>query len=165
MKLGLESGKLPCGFPFATSTFNFGPRTATKPHFDSKNLAYGWCNIIVFGDFDHLTSGLIVLRTLGLVISAPPGTSLLIPSALVEHYNLGLQPHETRYSLTFYTAADLFRYVYNGYATDTQVMRRHYRGKAGKTKWDALVQSGEIQRKMEGKARFSKLTDLTNVKL
>lgn len=164
-KLGLNPARLPCGFPFATSTFNFGPRTVTKPHFDSKNLGYGWCNIIVLGEFDHMSSGLIVLHTLRLVISAPPGTCLFIPSALIEHYNLGLQDHERRYSLTFYTAADLFRYVDNGFATDTQVKGKKYSTKKRRLEWEKLVKEGGDLRRAEGKARFTKLNEITNIEL
>ncbi|KAJ7936819.1 hypothetical protein B0H13DRAFT_2303135 [Mycena leptocephala] len=83
---------------FAACTFNFGPNTVTLPHVDAANLAWGW--------------------DLNLIIRFPPGSTILIPSALLRHSNIAIQQGETRYSFTQYTAGGLFRWVYNGNRAD-----------------------------------------------
>ncbi|KAJ7934751.1 hypothetical protein B0H13DRAFT_2305525 [Mycena leptocephala] len=55
---------------------------------------------------------------LRLVIRFPPGSTLLIPSALVRHSNVPIRAHEQRSSITQYTAGSLFRWVRNGCKTD-----------------------------------------------
>jgi hypothetical protein len=60
----------------------------------------------------------MVLEELGVYIRFPPGSTILIPSALVVHYNLAIQPGEKRSSMTHYTAGSLFRWRYNGGRTD-----------------------------------------------
>ncbi|KAJ7791104.1 hypothetical protein B0H13DRAFT_2394385 [Mycena leptocephala] len=42
--------------------------------------------------------------------SFPPGSTLLIPSALVQHSNVPIRAHEQRSSITQYTAGSLFRW-------------------------------------------------------
>ncbi|KAF4586922.1 hypothetical protein EYR40_010939 [Pleurotus pulmonarius] len=48
----------------------------------------------------------------------PPGATLLIPSALVQHSNLPIQNGERQYSMTQYSAGGLFRWVRNGLCLD-----------------------------------------------
>ncbi|KAJ6514875.1 hypothetical protein C8R47DRAFT_1063654 [Mycena vitilis] len=103
---------------FAAATFNFGPFTVTFPHLDFANLAWGWCAITALGRFDPDKGGHLILWDLHLVIRFPPGCSILIPSAILRHSNVSIQQGETRYSFTQYTAAGIFRYVYNGFRTD-----------------------------------------------
>ncbi|KAJ7813581.1 hypothetical protein B0H13DRAFT_2382342 [Mycena leptocephala] len=70
---------------FASCTFNFGPRAITAPHLDFANLAWGWCSVTALGNFDPDFGGHLILWDLRLVIRFPPGSTLLIPSALVRH--------------------------------------------------------------------------------
>ncbi|KAJ7704272.1 hypothetical protein B0H14DRAFT_3099804 [Mycena olivaceomarginata] len=79
---------------FAAATFNFGPRTVTFPHLDFANLAWGWCAITALGDFDPDRSGHLILWDLKLIIRFPPGSTILIPSALIRHSNTSIQAHE-----------------------------------------------------------------------
>ncbi|KAJ7099643.1 hypothetical protein C8R43DRAFT_907520, partial [Mycena crocata] len=106
------------GSVFAACTFNFGPRAITAPHLDFANLAWGWCAITALGDFDPDLGGHLILWDLRLVIRFPPGSSILLPSALVRHSNVGIRPHERRASFAQYTAGGLFRWVRNGFQTD-----------------------------------------------
>ncbi|KAF8200627.1 hypothetical protein K438DRAFT_1436955, partial [Mycena galopus ATCC 62051] len=99
---------------FATCTFNFGPRTVTFPHVDAANLAWGWCSITALGQFNPDLGGHLILWDLNLVIRFPPGSTIMIPSALLRHSNVSIQQNETRYSFTQYTAGSLFRWVHNG---------------------------------------------------
>ena len=48
---------------------------------------------------------------LKMIIEFPPGSTVLIPSAVVSHSNTEVRAHETRYSITQYTAGGLFRWV------------------------------------------------------
>jgi hypothetical protein len=103
---------------FATCTFNFSPRTVTFPHVDAANLAWGWCCITSLGNFDPDLGGHLILWDLNLVIRFPPGSTIMIPSALLRHSNVSVQQGETRYSFTQYTAGSLFRWVHNGNRSD-----------------------------------------------
>jgi hypothetical protein len=106
---------------FAAATFNFGPRTVTFPHLDFANLAWGWCAITALGDFDPDKGGHLILWDLKLIIRFPPGSTILIPSALIRHSNTSIQPHEKRFSFTQYTGAGIFRFVDNGFRSDEDV--------------------------------------------
>lgn len=110
-----KSSKMPA------CTFNLGPGTATYPHKDAANLAWGWCFVTALGHFDHVKGGHIVLWELGLVIEFPAGSTALIPSAVVTHSNAGVQEGEIRYSFTSYAAAGLFSWVYNGFRSDADI--------------------------------------------
>ncbi|KAJ7687991.1 hypothetical protein B0H14DRAFT_3101285 [Mycena olivaceomarginata] len=79
------------GSVFAACTFNFGPRAICVPHLDFANLAW--------------------------VIRFPPGSTILIPSALIRHSNVPIRAHEQRGSFVQYTAGGLFRWVRNGFKT------------------------------------------------
>lgn len=56
-----------------------------------------------------------------LIIRFPPGSTILIPSAIVRHSNVSIQQGERRFSFTQYTAAGIFRFVANGFRTDRSV--------------------------------------------
>ncbi|KAJ7742924.1 hypothetical protein DFH07DRAFT_890801 [Mycena maculata] len=105
---------------FMACTFNFGPSTVTLPHVDAANLARGWCAITALGCFNPDIGGQLVLWhvDLNLIIRFPPGSTIIIPSALLRHSNISVQQGETRYSFTQFTAGGLFRWVYNGSCTD-----------------------------------------------
>ncbi|KAF7345127.1 hypothetical protein MSAN_01888700 [Mycena sanguinolenta] len=104
--------------------FNFGPRAATRPHLDFANLAWGWCSITALGSFDPDFGGHLILWDLRLVIRFPPGSTILIPSAIIRHSNAPVRPHETRSSFTQYTAGGLFRWVRNGFMRDEDFQKR-----------------------------------------
>ncbi|KAJ3716835.1 hypothetical protein C8R42DRAFT_587622 [Lentinula raphanica] len=96
---------------FACCTLNFGPTTTTVEHVDHMNYCYGWCAITALGNFNFQLGGHLVLWDLKLVVEVPPGWTMMIPSAFLRHSNTSLQPGETRFSLTQYTAAGLFRII------------------------------------------------------
>jgi hypothetical protein len=66
----------------------------------------------------------LVLWDLGLVIRFPPGSTILIPSALLTHSNVRISEGEERYSVIQYTSSGLFRWVYNGFMSDKDFMAR-----------------------------------------
>ncbi|KIJ96780.1 hypothetical protein K443DRAFT_134056 [Laccaria amethystina LaAM-08-1] len=61
------------------------------------------------------SGGHLVLWDLGLVIEFPPGSTIFIPSASLEHSNASIQKEERRYSFTQYTAGGTFRWVGYGF--------------------------------------------------
>ncbi|KAJ7185940.1 hypothetical protein C8R46DRAFT_1208044 [Mycena filopes] len=106
---------------FTTATYNFGPVTVTLPHIDFGNLAWGWCAITALGHFDPDRGGHLVLWDLNLIIRFPPGSTILLPSAILRHSNLNIGPNETRSSFTQFTPAGIFRWVYNDFRTDKDI--------------------------------------------
>ncbi|KAM6499217.1 hypothetical protein JOM56_004725, partial [Amanita muscaria] len=109
-----EVGVFPC------RSFNLGKQTATVPHRDVGNLAHSWCSITALGRFNPKLGGHLVLWDFALLVEFPPGSTVLIPSALFLHSNVPIQGGETRYSMVQYAAGGLFRWVNNGCKTDKQ---------------------------------------------
>ncbi len=100
---------------FSCATFNFGPRTLCFRHTNSGNLPFGWCAITALGWFDPKCGGHLVLWDLKLIIDFPPGSTILIPSAILRHSNTAIAPGERRYSFTQYMSGGLFRWVEYGF--------------------------------------------------
>ncbi|KAF9044681.1 hypothetical protein BDP27DRAFT_1141447, partial [Rhodocollybia butyracea] len=103
---------------FAGVSFNLPQCTVTSPHTDCHNLAFRWCAITALGNFDPDCGGHMILWDLGLVICFPPGSTILIPSALLTHSNVPIQPGEEFYSIIQYSSSGLFRWVYNSFQSD-----------------------------------------------
>lgn len=106
--------------PWAACTFNVGGDVVTQPHLDCANLAFGWCAVTAVGSFNPDLGGHMILWDLGVYVRFPPGSTILLPSALVVHSNVPIQKDETRSSMTQYSAGSLFRWVYNGGLNDKE---------------------------------------------
>ncbi|KAI9060073.1 hypothetical protein FKP32DRAFT_1578629, partial [Trametes sanguinea] len=100
---------------FGAATFNLGPATISHAHTDHLNLPWGWCAITAAGLFDPRRGGHIVLHDLRMIIELPPGSTILIPSAIICHSNTSIAPGERQYSFTQYSAGELFRWVACGF--------------------------------------------------
>ncbi|KAL1750519.1 hypothetical protein FB107DRAFT_294543 [Schizophyllum commune] len=131
---------------WACITINFGPRTVTFKHRDFGNLSFGWCAITALGDFNPDRGGDLVLWECKLIIRFPPGSTVLIPSAIINHSNTAIAEGETRYSVTQYTSGALFRWVEHGFQLDekfyagcTAEERRAAR-KANRERWERGVE-------------------------
>ncbi|KAG6875346.1 hypothetical protein C0992_004218 [Termitomyces sp. T32_za158] len=109
---------------FPSVAFNFGGNVFTKAHRDCMNSAIGWCAIHALGRYDSKQSSHLVLPDLKLIIEFPPGALILIPSATLTHTNLPVVDGESRISFTQYCTGGLFRYVINGYRTETQLEKQ-----------------------------------------
>ncbi|KAI4294642.1 hypothetical protein K525DRAFT_145067, partial [Schizophyllum commune Loenen D] len=105
---------------WACLTINFGPRTVTVGHRDFGNLSHGFCAITALGRFNPDLGGHLILRELKLVIRFPPGSSIIVPSALITHLNTDIGPDEKRYSVTQYTSGAIFRFVEHGCKLDAE---------------------------------------------
>ncbi|KDR81127.1 hypothetical protein GALMADRAFT_61068 [Galerina marginata CBS 339.88] len=115
-KLYKKNPGLKRNFPssiFTAATYNFGPQTTCYKHTDFANLPFGWCSVTALGSYDPTKGGHLILWDFHLVIEFPPGSTILIPSAIVAHSNTAVSTHETRYSFAQYTAGALFRWVAN----------------------------------------------------
>ncbi|OSD08126.1 hypothetical protein PYCCODRAFT_1358115 [Trametes coccinea BRFM310] len=125
---------------FSCSTFNLGPQTRTVPHRDHLNLPYGWCAITAFGNFDPKQGGHIILWDLRMVIEFPPGSTILIPSAILMHSNTAIAPEERRYSFTQYTPGGVFRWVASGFQTVKEAgLSARSLNAAGRKRWEEGV--------------------------
>lgn len=105
---------------FAGAHFNLGPQTCTDRHTDPLNIVYGGCPVMAIGKFNSKLGGHLVLWDLRLVIRFPPGSLIILPSALIEHSNTPVGDDEERMSLAQYSAAGLFRWVHNGFKSDLE---------------------------------------------
>lgn len=112
-----EGLKKPFNSVFPAVTYNLGPQTVCTPHLDFANLPFGYCAITALGQYDPTKGGHLVLWECKLVIEFPPGSTILIPSAIVTHSNVPIRAGEKRYSVTQYSAGALFRWVDNGFQT------------------------------------------------
>ncbi|RXW15650.1 hypothetical protein EST38_g10208 [Candolleomyces aberdarensis] len=138
---------------FCSTTYNFGPSVVCDFHNDHLNWSTGICAITSGGTFNYKKGGHLVLKEYKLIIEFPPCVTILVPSAMVTHGNLPIEPNEYRISVTQYTAGGLFRWVDYGFkpASDYQASR--------KTDPDATFREGEARWKQNINL-FSKLSDL-----
>lgn len=98
--------------PFCGTTINFGPKAATKIHRDSKNLVGGVCAIAVLGEYDHRTSGHLLLHEMDVILETRPGDVIFLPSSAISHSNSPVRDGEDRCSIVQYTAGGNFRYLW-----------------------------------------------------
>lgn len=112
-----ELRRLAPNFPFAAVSVNFGPQTVCWNHLDLLNLAFGWCVILVLGKFDTARGGHIILHEPKLILEVCHGDIVFIPSAGIKHGTIPVEVTESRYSVTWYTAAAIFQWVVAGNRT------------------------------------------------
>ena len=139
---------------WACVTINFGPRTVTYKHRDFGNLSFGWCAITALGDFNPDRGGDLVLWECKLIIRFPPGSTILIPSAILRHSNTRIGKGERRYSVTQYTAGAIFRWVEHGFQLDEKYYASLSRAERAQDRQTAA------SRWRRGRVMFSKLSDL-----
>ena len=78
-----------------------------------------------------LTSDLIFLKC-GLVITFPPGSTVITPLACISHSNTTIQSNETRFSFTQYSAGGLFRFVERNFQQNDDF-------------WDSLTEEERVE--------------------
>ena len=86
--------------------------------------------------------------------TSTPGSTILIPSALITHYNIDILEGETRYSVTQYTAGGLFRFVEHGFKLNEE----YYAGMSASERREAAAE--DAGRWKGGVAMFSRLPEL-----
>jgi hypothetical protein len=82
--------------------------------------------------------------------------SIIIPSAVISHSNLPIQPHETRYSITQYAAGGLFRWVEHGFQKEGSYAMGWSRSAAER----AAEEAHRLARKDFGLSLFSTMDEL-----
>lgn len=103
---------------FPTTACNFR-NVCCYQHHDTQNFPIGWCAITALGRFDHTRGGHLILWELKLIIEFPHGYTILIPSVTITHSNIPVADSDVRVSITQYCAGSIFRYIDNGFRTDT----------------------------------------------
>ncbi|KAJ7734488.1 hypothetical protein DFH07DRAFT_905932 [Mycena maculata] len=114
----------------------------------------GWCAVTALGNFDPDLGGHLILWDLKLVIRFLPGSTILLPSALIRHSNVAIHAHEHRCSFTQYMAGGIFWWLCNGFKTDTV-----YRATASMEELAAREAEDEVRWK-EGMGMYSVIDDL-----
>ncbi|KAF6763616.1 hypothetical protein DFP72DRAFT_1059685 [Ephemerocybe angulata] len=112
------------GSVYPCAAFNFGPRVACKIHKDSGNAPHTFCAITALGNYNPKLGGHLYLKELGIFIQFPPGSTILIPSALLSHANTPVAPHEIRVSFTQFVPGGLIRFVDNGFMTENGLRKK-----------------------------------------
>ncbi|KAI0054952.1 hypothetical protein BV25DRAFT_1816303 [Artomyces pyxidatus] len=138
---------------FPTATFNLGPRAVTLPHRDAANVPYGWCAVTALGDYNPKLGGHIYLWELKMVVEFPPGSTILIPSAVITHGNTPIQEGETRQSFTQYCAGSLMRWHLFGLRSAATLARQD-------PKLKEKIESNAPERWAQCLGYFSKLDEL-----
>ncbi|TRM55104.1 hypothetical protein BD626DRAFT_579563 [Schizophyllum amplum] len=135
-------------------TINFGPRTVTFPHRDYGNLPFGWCAITALGRFDPDAGGELILWDCKMIIRFPPGSTIIVPSAILQHSNTRIAKHERRFSVTQYTAGAIFRWAEHGFQLDEDYYADLTQEELAKDKETTEA------RWRRGRRMFSKFSDL-----
>ncbi|KAI0055665.1 hypothetical protein BV25DRAFT_1815289, partial [Artomyces pyxidatus] len=138
---------------FPTATFNLGPQAVTLPHRDAQNVPYGWCAITALGDYNPELGGHLYLWELKMVVEFPPGSTILVPSALITHGNTPIQPGEVRQSFTQYCSGSLMRWHAYRFRTREALKRED-------PALDARLTSSQGQRRAAALSLFTKHKDL-----
>ncbi|KZP10896.1 hypothetical protein FIBSPDRAFT_962675 [Athelia psychrophila] len=129
--VGFASSGFSCFAPkmyervFPSVTNNCGPKAASYDHLDYANAAGGWCSITSAGTFDPKHGGHLILFDIAKVIEFLPGSTILLPSAVMRHGNTSVREGETRVSMTQYAAGALFRWVDNGFIRQKDTSKAH----------------------------------------
>ncbi|KAF9027690.1 hypothetical protein BDP27DRAFT_1437082 [Rhodocollybia butyracea] len=86
------------GSVYLCCTANCGPNSWTHIHQDGLNCAGACCTVTSGGPFDPTKGGQLIIWDLKLIFDFPPGSTILLPSALFRHLNIPIQKGEKRVS-------------------------------------------------------------------
>ncbi|KJA25468.1 hypothetical protein HYPSUDRAFT_134501, partial [Hypholoma sublateritium FD-334 SS-4] len=140
---------------FPAVSFNLGPATVALDHLDYGNFSSGMCALTALGSYNPQKSAHFILFPFRIVTEFPPGSTIIIPSACLNHGNTPIQNGETRMSIAQYAAGGLFRYVEYGFTTVKSLLSTAA-GKARRVQID--MEAGE--RWKMGIDLFSKYSEL-----
>lgn len=110
---------------FPAMTFNLGPHSVCWPHRDQLNLIWGICLDWILGHFDPSKGGHLILHEAMQILELGPGRIVLFPSAGMTHENTPVAPGETRYSVTGYAAGGFWRWIAQGFMTQTEWIHQY----------------------------------------
>jgi hypothetical protein len=136
---------------YPTFAINCGPCTIAKRHRDFCNCPGIPCAITALGDFNDELGGHLIIYPLKLIIQFPPGSTILLLSASMDHGNVRLShKDETRTSFTQYCPGGLMRHVEWGFRTWKELPASR----------KARIRAGDEARLNRLLARFSNLAGL-----
>ncbi len=115
---------------YPAAHFNFGPNSVCFEHTDYANDPVNWCHVTALGRYDPTKGGHIILFPLRIAVEFPPSASALIPSGVVRHANVAIQPGEMRQAFTQFCPGGLLRWVDGGFQTLKDFGTRDPQGKA-----------------------------------
>ncbi|KAJ6501534.1 hypothetical protein C8R47DRAFT_970289 [Mycena vitilis] len=107
---------------FSAATFEFGgPHRQTAPGgAPNRYGASSWAVLTALGKYSHHRGGHIILWDLGLVITFPPGTTILLPPSIIRYSFVKVGEGEHRYSLLQWAGAGIERWFHNGRRSDLE---------------------------------------------
>ncbi|KAG1724046.1 uncharacterized protein EDB91DRAFT_1063058 [Suillus paluster] len=88
-----------------------------------QNFPSRMCSITTLGNYDPANGGHLVLFDLGHIVQFPPGSTILIPSAILCHRNVPIASGEKCLFFTQYFAGGLIRWVDYGFQTEANFKR------------------------------------------
>ncbi|KAJ7868659.1 hypothetical protein B0H13DRAFT_1580198, partial [Mycena leptocephala] len=97
---------------FSAATFEFG-----GPHFQDTNRKHQpgqWSILTALGEYTWMHGGHIVLWDLGLVVSFPAGSTILLSSGLLRYSFVKVRETERRYTILQWAGAGITRWFLNG---------------------------------------------------
>ncbi|KZS86682.1 hypothetical protein SISNIDRAFT_420624 [Sistotremastrum niveocremeum HHB9708] len=107
--------------PFTAVSLNIGPYAVCHRHVDFLNTVAGMCLVFVFGEFSAKQSAHLILFEAELLMEAPHGSIIFLPSAALSHGNINLLFGDSRFVLTMYLPGGLFRFRDCGFRTKTEM--------------------------------------------
>ncbi|KAJ7665345.1 hypothetical protein DFH06DRAFT_1323740 [Mycena polygramma] len=107
---------------FSAATFEFGGphRQTTTQGLPNRYHASSWGILTALGKYCHSRGGHIILWDLGLVVSFPPGTTILLPPSIIRYSFVKVREGEHRYALLQWAGAGIFRWFENGRRSDLE---------------------------------------------
>ncbi|KAJ6607423.1 hypothetical protein B0H10DRAFT_1680675, partial [Mycena sp. CBHHK59/15] len=100
---------------FSAATFEFG-----GPHLQQTNSSHvpgQWSILTALGQYAWMHGGHLILWDLGLVVSFPPGSTILLSSGLLRYSFVKVRPNEHRYAILQWAGAGITRWFLNGLRT------------------------------------------------
>ncbi|KAJ7884953.1 hypothetical protein B0H13DRAFT_1511247, partial [Mycena leptocephala] len=104
---------------FSAATFELGGphRHTTVMGAADRHPAATWSVLTALGKYAWMHGGHIILWDLGLVVSFPVGTSILIPAGVIRYSFVKVRPGEHRYSILQWAGPGIPRWFANGNRT------------------------------------------------
>ncbi|KAJ6542988.1 hypothetical protein B0H19DRAFT_884226, partial [Mycena capillaripes] len=105
---------------FSAVTFEFGgPHLQTTPTGQPDHYEAGtWSVLTALRKYSHLHGGHIILWNLGLVVSFPPGATILIPTGIIRYSFVKVREGDHRYAVLQWAGAGITRWLANRRRTD-----------------------------------------------
>ncbi|KAJ7820053.1 hypothetical protein B0H13DRAFT_1661105, partial [Mycena leptocephala] len=107
---------------FSAATFEFGGphRRTTSTGAPDRHDAAAWSILTALGKYAYFHGGHVIFWDLGLVVTFPPGASILIPTGIIRYSFVKVRAGEHRYSLLQWAGTGITRWFANGQRMDEE---------------------------------------------